>query len=244
MVKSGVPDPGIVAIIVAAGGGTRLGEGVPKQFRDLGGRPMLAWTVGAFRNHANVVGVVVVLSAENAASPPLWLPRGVVVVAGGETRAESVRAGVNAALADSEASESARLVVLVHDAARPFVSTDLISRVAAASGDGLAVPVLPIPDSVKRVDAGGRLEGSVDRAGLRRAQTPQGAPAGVLRSVLDQLGPEARTALDEAEMAQSCGVPVAAVEGDPENFKVTTARDLEHARRLADSGMVTRVPLG
>ena len=172
------------AVIVAAGAGLRMG-GVDKSAIVIGGRPMLRWAVDAMRAAASVRRVVVVTAAERVASVRAlpWLPADVGVIAGGERRQDSVAAGVRAT--DAE-------VVLVHDAARPLASSSLADRVAeAASTHGAAIPVLPVPDSLKRV-ADGIVTAAVDRAGVVRAQTPQGARRELLLRAVDALagGPE------------------------------------------------------
>lgn len=234
------------AVVVAAGRGRRFGGARPKQFVDLGGVPVLAWSVEAFASHPEVARVVVVLAAERAASPPAWLPAGVAVVAGGVARADSVRAGVAALAGDVE-------TVLVHDGARPFPSADLISRVIARAARGPVVPVVPIDDTVKRVDEGGRVVETVSRRSLRRVQTPQGFPWKVLARTHD-LGDEtawsagdAAAMTDDAMLCERLGIDVSTVEGEASNLKITTRRDLAVARWLVESGLMpggTRGPEG
>ena len=196
---------------MAAGQGTRLGAGVPKQYLPLGGVPMLLRAVRPFTTHPEVAHTVVVLPAADAASPPPWLAAvlggTLTVTAGGAERSDSVAAGL-------AALPAACTVVLVHDAARPFVEHALITAVAAVArrGEG-AVPAIPVGDTLKEVapDSGGRIVRTVPRAGLYRAQTPQGFP----RRVLEQ-----------------AGVPVRVVAGSARNFKITTEDDLLIAERL------------
>ena len=225
------------AVVVAAGRGRRFGGERPKQFMDLGGVPVLAWSVRAFASHPEVERVVVVLSPERAASPPGWLPDGVAVVAGGVARADSVRAGA-AALAGVVD------IVLVHDGARPFPSAALISRVMASAARGPVVPVIPIEDTVKRVDGRGRVAETVSRRDLARAQTPQGFPWSVLARThaLGEKGAweaqDAAAMTDDAMLCERLGIEVSGVEGDPSNLKITTRRDLAVARWMVESGLI------
>src|SRR6187200_1570673 len=173
----------------------------------------------AVRAAASVRRVMVVTAAERVASVRAlpWLPADVGVIAGGERRQDSVAAGVRAT--DAE-------VVLVHDAARPLASSSLADRVAeAASTHGAAIPVLPVPDSLKRV-ADGIVTAAVDRSGVVRAQTPQGARRELLLRAVDALAAGPETFGDEAELLSRHGVPVAVVPGEPAALKVTDQADL------------------
>lgn len=216
---------------MAAGQGTRLGAGVPKQYLPLGGVPMLLRAVRPFTTHPEVAHTVVVLPAADAASPPPWLAAvlggTLSVTAGGAERSDSVAAGL-------AALPAACTVVLVHDAARPFVEHALITAVAAVArrGEG-AVPAIPVGDTLKEVapDSGGRIVRTVPRAGLYRAQTPQGFP----RRVLEQAHAQAThggPATDDAQLVEQAGVPVRVVAGSARNFKITTEDDLLIAERL------------
>ena len=222
-------DVGVV--LVAAGQGTRLGAGVPKQYLPLGGVPMLLRALRPFTTHPEVAHTVVVLPAADAASPPPWLAAvlggTLTVTAGGAERSDSVAAGL-------AALPAACTVVLVHDAARPFVEHALITAVAAVArrGEG-AVPAIPVGDTLKEVapDSGGRIVRTVPRAGLYRAQTPQGFP----RRVLEQAHAQAThggPATDDAQLVEQAGVPVRVVAGSARNFKITTEDDLLIAERL------------
>ena len=216
---------------MAAGQGTRLGAGVPKQYLPLGGVPMLLRAVRPFTTHPEVAHTVVVLPAADAAGPPPWLAAvlggTLTVTAGGAERSDSVAAGL-------AALPAACTVVLVHDAARPFVEHALITAVAAVArrGEG-AVPAIPVGDTLKEVapDSGGRIVRTVPRAGLYRAQTPQGFP----RRVLEQAHAQAShggPATDDAQLVEQAGVPVRVVAGSARNFKITTEDDLLIAERL------------
>ena len=226
-------EPFADAVIVAAGGSTRMG-GVDKMAEPLLGRSLLQWSVEHMAAAHSVARVVVVTRpdrvAELAAQP--WLS-GATVVAGGERRSDSVRAGVSAATAE---------VVLIHDGARPLASAALADAVARAAAEhGAAVPVLPVVDSLKR-DTGATLGPSVDRAGLVRAQTPQGARRQLLLDAMAAAGDEAFS--DEAALLESRGIAVATVPGEPHNIKVTLPDDLDMVRALARGWTETRLGLG
>ncbi|WP_419162084.1 2-C-methyl-D-erythritol 4-phosphate cytidylyltransferase [Candidatus Palauibacter sp.] len=225
------------AVIVAAGRGRRLGAEGPKQFVDLGGEPLLAWSVRAFAGHPDIERVVVTLPAEWAETPPKWLPDGVSVHAGGVARADSVRIGVGALAGEVE-------VVLVHDGARPFASAGLISRVVEAGRRGPAIPVIGLDDTVKRIDDRGRVIETVPREDLRRVQTPQGFPAKVLaqtHALADAAAwgkHDAAGMTDDAMLCERLGIDVSTVEGDHSNLKITTPRDLSIARWMVESGLI------
>lgn len=229
--------PGVGAVVVAAGQGHRFGASRPKQFVDLCGMPVLAWSLRTFMNHPGIDRVVVVLSPSRAASPPAWLPDGVIVVPGGVFRADSVRAGVEALAGEVE-------TVLVHDGARPFVSAALVSRVVDGARAGPVVPVIAVEDTVKRVDEGGWIAGTVPRERLRRVQTPQGFPAAVLNRThaIDDAGAweaqDAAAMTDDALLCERLGIDVSTVEGDPANLKITTANDLSLARAMVETGLI------
>lgn len=205
---------------------------MPKQFHDLDGRSVLEVAVAALSGRPAVRGVVVVLPEEFCggawgARARGW--RGVTdVVPGGASRARSVLAGMAAA--------GGAEFVLVHDAARPLAAPELVDAVVAATRlHGAAVPVIEVPDTVKRA-CGEWVEGGPAREGLRLAQTPQGFRAGLLRAALERglaLGDEPT---DEAAAVARGGARVAAVPGDPGNFKITEPGDLVRARRIAEGG--------
>jgi 2-C-methyl-D-erythritol 4-phosphate cytidylyltransferase len=220
-----------VAVIVAGGSGERLGGEVPKQLQDLGGRPILEWSVRAFTDHPEVDRVIVVLPPNLAVEPPGWIPAGVRAVAGGDTRARSVVNGV-AAIDETEDA-----VVLVHDGVRPFVSAAVISRVIGAAGEGPVIPVVPVTDTLKTVDANGRVLGSPPRDGLRAAQTPQGFSVGLLKALHRESSPD-EGVTDDGLLCERAGIEVRTVPGDPANLKVTTPTDLKYARWLVETGMI------
>lgn len=222
------PDVGVV--LVAAGTGVRAGPGEPKQFRPIVGVPMLLRALRPFTSHPAVAQVAVALPAGDAEHPPAWLPRlggdRLIVVRGGEHRALSVLAGLRALGA-------ACAVVLVHDAARPFVSRETIDAVIARARRGVgAVAAVPVSDTVKEVADGFRVTGTVSRDALWRAQTPQGFPRAMLTSAYDRLGDPAAVT-DDGEVCERAGFPVEVVPDTPHNFKVTTADDFRIAEALA-----------
>jgi 2-C-methyl-D-erythritol 4-phosphate cytidylyltransferase len=214
------------AILAAAGSGERLGLDRPKAFAPLNDRPLVAETLERLDASEWVEGIVV-------AAPPEWEEPCILVaeevaagkvakaVTGGETRAESVRAAL------AEVPEEATVVV-VHDAARPVIGNEVIERVITALGDGWdgAVPVLPIADTVKRID-GEAVAETLNRDGLVVTQTPQAFVAPVLRDAFSTLERGVTTSTDCASLVEAKGGRVRAVEGDPRLLKVTTPADLE-----------------
>jgi 2-C-methyl-D-erythritol 4-phosphate cytidylyltransferase len=218
-----------IAVIIPAGGlGTRLGLRTPKQFLTLGRTSILATTIQHFTRRRDVEAVIVAVPpahmarARRALVPIRARPR-VTVVAGGATRQESVALGLSAAPPVE--------IIVVHDAVRPFITDALIDRVvAAARADGAAVCALPIAETVKRV-RNGRVEATIDRAGLVHVQTPQAFRAEMLREAHDKARRDGVVGTDEAMLIERLGVPVRVVDGLPENVKITTAADLARARR-------------
>jgi 2-C-methyl-D-erythritol 4-phosphate cytidylyltransferase/2-C-methyl-D-erythritol 2,4-cyclodiphosphate synthase len=223
----------ITALIVAAGSGVRLGGGVPKQYRLLGGKPMLRHAAEAMLGHPRIDKVVAVIGGdqEELAKQVLsGLP--VATVRGGSERAESVRNGLDG-VGDG--------IVLVHDAARPFCPADVIDRLldALANADG-AVPVLPVADTLATGDR--ELRGTMERANLLRVQTPQAFHVDDLRFALDEAG--TRLATDESSVMQLAGLKVATVAGSEMLSKITTEDDWNRMEKLLDSRLVSRTGLG
>ena len=231
--ESSSPDatPRVGVVIVAAGSGSRMGgsSSGPKQYADLDGEPLLSWAIRAFQRESAVRRIVVVLTAADCSRPPEWLATlGVGIVPGGPERSDSVRNGLAALEEDTE-------IVLVHDAARPFVAPALIARVIAAASEGGAIPGLPVTDTVKQVDHADFVVGTVDRAHLRNAQTPQGFSYPVLVAAHRRAAEEGWRPTDDAALCERIGVAVRVVEGDPRNLKVTHPFDLYLARCIAPS---------
>lgn len=213
---------------MAAGRGERLGGANPKAFAGLGGRPLLAESVERL-DASDWIEAIVVVAPEEWEEPVILLSEEVgagkvtMSVAGGETRADSVRLGL------AEVPEEAA-VVLVHDAARPLLPEAVIERVILGLEPGWdgVVPVLPVPDTLKRVD-GDRVVETVSRDGLVAVQTPQAFPAATLRSAL---GGEVAGASDCAGYVEAAGGRVRAVPGDPRLLKITGPEDLALAETL------------
>ena len=222
------------AVVVAAGSGSRMG-GEPKQFRALGGRPLLAWSCALFASHPEVEHLVIVLPPELATLPPDWLiPFRPTIMEGGATRRESVRRG----LAGVNASD----LVLIHDAARPFASADLVSRLLAeARIHGPVIPVLEVEDAIKQVDAPtaeSTVEQTLDRSLLRAAQTPQAFPLDQIRGLHALPEQPGLNCPDDAALCEAAGIEVRAIRGERWAFKVTHAEDFALAEWLVASGRV------
>jgi 2-C-methyl-D-erythritol 4-phosphate cytidylyltransferase len=210
-----------ILVVVAAGGGTRLGRGAPKALVPLRGEPILEWALRAFEGVA-VDRAVVTAPASHREELERIAGRRARVVPGGATRSESVRAGFAAA----EAADDD--VVAVHDAARPFLrGAEAEAVFAAAAAHGAAIAAIPVVDTIKRV-AEGRIVATVDRQGLYGAATPQAFRAVLLRRALES----GRDATDESVLCEDLGVPVAIVPVSRRVFKITTEEDLELAEAM------------
>jgi 2-C-methyl-D-erythritol 4-phosphate cytidylyltransferase/2-C-methyl-D-erythritol 2,4-cyclodiphosphate synthase len=222
------------ALIVAAGTGERAGGGMPKQFRLLGGKPVLRWAAESVIRHPAVQSTRVVVAdgqQANAAEALDGLDVGEFITGGAE-RADSVRAGLAAIQGD---------VVLVHDAARPFCPPTVIDRLLAALEffEGSA-PVVPVGDTLAR--SGETLGEPVDRTGLARVQTPQAFRLEALRSAYAHwTGP---SPTDEATVVRATGMKVAAVAGDPALEKLTLPSDFERAEQWLAGRMIPRTGMG
>lgn len=209
--------PTVHVVIVAAGSGSRFG-GDKLEVR-LGGVRVVERAVAAVRAAFPGAPAALVVRADRVAElRETWADRGVLVVPGGARRQDSVRRGVEA-LGPADAD-----VVLVHDAARPFVPVADVRAVAeAVPPEGGALLVAAVVDTVKRIGEGGLVDGTVSREGLARALTPQGFRAGSLRRAWEQVGGGEWT--DEAALLEAAGMPVRAVAGDPRNTKITRQED-------------------
>ena len=216
-----------VAVVPAAGSGERLGIGIPKAFVELGGRTMLEHAVDGLLASGVIKRVVVATPADRVEETMVLLAGRATVVAGGAERPESVRCAL-AVVGDPE-------FIVVHDAARPLTPVEQIRRVVAALRDGMraVIPVLPVVDTIKAVDANGVVLGTPERAGLRAVQTPQGFEAALLRRAYQQAADAAVT--DDASLVENLGTPVHTVAGDPLAFKITTALDLRLARAVLNA---------
>jgi 2-C-methyl-D-erythritol 4-phosphate cytidylyltransferase/2-C-methyl-D-erythritol 2,4-cyclodiphosphate synthase len=227
----------VTAIIAAAGAGRRLGGPKPKQLIDIGGGTMLHHSVTAFYRHPRVSDIVVVLPKEQSSfvlvageandRPPIR------VVSGGDRRQDSVANGFDAVEADAD-------VVLIHDAARPFVSAGLIDRtIDAAAAHGAAIAALQSRDTIKRVDASGAIVDTIPRETIYLAQTPQGFRRDVLAKAI-AIGRGGVDATDEAMLAERAGYTVHVVDGEAGNVKITTEDDLAAARARNGGGKPAR----
>jgi 2-C-methyl-D-erythritol 4-phosphate cytidylyltransferase len=221
-------DVGIV--IVAGGGGTRAGGEELKQFRWVAGKPMLLHSVQTFMARPDVGMVVVVLPQRYAGDPPPWLFQcdvdRLLVSLGGRTRSESVANGLDDLPDEAE-------IVLVHDAARPLVSSATIDRVVAAVREGRsAIAALPVVDTLKEVDADGRVVRTVPRDALWRAQTPQGFPRQVIVDAHRRAKAERVTATDDAALLERLNLPVHVVRGSERAMKVTEPGDFTRVDAL------------
>ena len=229
------------ALIVAGGCGVRAGDGVPKQYRAVGGKALLRHAVEVFLAHPGIATVQVVIHPDDAdlytaAVTGLALPS---PVPGGATRAASVLAGLEAVAATGATH------ILIHDAARPFVTPAMIGRVIAAlaTSDGTA-PGLSVVDSLRRGD--GFVDGEVPRDRLHRVQTPQGFALAPIfaahRAAARAL--DASAYIDDVAVALAAGMRVALVSGDEAAFKLTTAEDFARAEAMLSARMISRTAQG
>jgi 2-C-methyl-D-erythritol 4-phosphate cytidylyltransferase/2-C-methyl-D-erythritol 2,4-cyclodiphosphate synthase len=227
----------VAVLVLAAGRGVRSGGGIPKQYRAVGGRPVIRSSLEIFESHPRIGTVQPVVHADDkslfvAAIAGL---RVMDPVLGGATRQASVLAGL-AAL-----EKSAPDIVLVHDAARPFLSPALVDRaIDAAAASGAAIPALPVTDTVKVVDSDGRVTQTIDRASLRTVQTPQAFDFHKLLAAHRRAAESGRQDFtDDSALAEWAGLTVTTFEGESRNMKLTTAEDFaklqaEEFARLPD----------
>jgi 2-C-methyl-D-erythritol 4-phosphate cytidylyltransferase len=207
-----------VALVVAAGRGERLGKPVPKAFANLAGRPMVEWSVATLQRVAAVTEIVVALP------PGVAAPGGTIGVPGGSERSHSVRAALAAASDDD--------VVVVHDAARPLVTPELVRACLDALGDAdAAIAAAPVTDTIKEC-ADGRVVRTLDRSRLWAVQTPQVFRRAALQRALDQDHEALGAATDDASLVEAMGGTVHVVAAPRENLKVTTELDLRVAEML------------
>ena len=232
----------VSVIIAAAGSGRRLGSPTPKQMLDIGGGTILQHSLRAFHAHPLISEIVVVLPKDRSADGAALLADGMArcdgppvhAVPGGDRRQDSVAAAFDRVSADAE-------VVLIHDAARPFVGADLIERtIEAAKAHGAAIAAVRAHDTVKRVafESGAPvIVETIARDAVYLAQTPQGFRRDVLAAAV-AVGRSGVEATDEAALAERAGYRVHVVDGDPGNVKITTEGDLDAARRRMAGGVV------
>ncbi len=239
----------VAALIVAAGRGLRAGAGSPKQYRQLGGVPVLCRTLAPFLAESRIGTVLVVTGAGDGERyddaigqlPESVRTRLAAPVEGGETRQDSVRAGLEALAAAGFTGS-----VLVHDAARPFVSPTLIERALAASAEHVAaIPALAVTDTVKRIDTTGQIEETLPREQLVSVQTPQAfAFQPLLAAHRAAYAAAADGFTDDSAIMEWAGHRVATFAGDPMNLKLTYAEDFELTERRFARPLVTRIGTG
>ena len=220
-------DGQVTAVVLAAGSGRRLGADEPKAFLWIGGRPLVSLSAAAAAASPAVGSLVVAVPEgmeERATEVLAEVDIPVTVVKGGESRHESVARALDAVPAGSS-------VVVCHDAARPFAPPDLFAAVVEAVDEHVdaAIPVVPIADTVKRV-LSGRIVGTEAREGLALAQTPQAFRLEALREAHERAQEASVAFSDDAGVMEWAGYRVAAVQGDPRNFKITTLLDLARAQ--------------
>lgn len=231
----------LALVIVAAGSGSRLGAGVPKAAVDVGGKTLLEWALEGARAAQVAARTVVTVPPGDSQLSEVCARFGALAVEGGATRAESVTAALRAiGRAAPQPGFTGELPagVLVHDAARCFTPAEVFHRVAAALevGEKAVIPVLPVVDTIKSVDAGGYVAGTPARADLRSVQTPQGFDLPTLLQAHTQVAElpaeTAESITDDAMLAETLGIPVATVAGAEQAFKITTPLDYALAQTL------------
>jgi 2-C-methyl-D-erythritol 4-phosphate cytidylyltransferase/2-C-methyl-D-erythritol 2,4-cyclodiphosphate synthase len=228
---------GVAAVIVAAGRGLRAGADMPKQFRQIGGAPMIRQSLVTLLEHPEVDVVQPVIHPEDVEmfSSSVVALELLPPVFGGATRQASVRAGLEA-LAPRQPD-----IVLIHDAARPFASAELVSRaIAAAKRSGAAIPALPVTDTVKTVDAAGLVDKTLDRNTLRLVQTPQSFAFAALLEAHRRAAAAGRDDFtDDAALAEWAGLKVSVFPGEPGNIKITNAGDFARAEAMQYAAQFT-----
>ena len=227
-----------IALIVAAGQGNRVGGDVPKQYRVVAGKTVLAHAHEALASHDAIDGVVVVVAAGQEDLAQALLGEDVQVVVGADSRRGSVHAGLEAIAAAGGAD-----IVLIHDAARPFLPPVVVDRLldALMDKDG-AIPILPVADTLVR-GAGGLMENTVDRAQLHRVQTPQAFRFPAILAA-HRTWDTAHDATDDAQILRACGHDVMLVQGDERLNKLTYEQDFSRVQTLLAPAFVTRVGMG
>ncbi|HVX38893.1 MAG TPA: 2-C-methyl-D-erythritol 4-phosphate cytidylyltransferase [Gemmatimonadaceae bacterium] len=221
-------DVGVV--IVAGGSSTRTGGEELKQFRWVAGKPALLHSLQTFMARPDVVSVVCVLPMSHAADPPPWIFQcdidRLMVSLGGRTRTESVSNGLDDLPDEAE-------IVLVHDAARPLVGDETIDRVIASVRAGhCTIAAVPVVDTLKEVDADGRIVRTIPREHLWRAQTPQGFPREVIQRAHREAHAQHVNATDDAALCERLGIPVVVVRGSERALKITEEADFARAEAL------------
>ena len=225
--RPGNPRRRAAAIVVAAGSGSRSGLRIPKQFLRVAGRTLLEHSVARLAAHPEIERIVAVVPRARVASVRKQIPGLAAVVAGGALRQDSVLNGLRA-LSGMSAG-----VVLVHDAARPLVSREVMDAViASARRHGSGIPAVAPPDTVKEVGRGGVISRTLPRQNLRLVQTPQAFRIGWLREAFRRAERLRLRGTDDAALVEAAGYPVRVVKGSTLNFKVTTPEDVARIRVL------------
>jgi 2-C-methyl-D-erythritol 4-phosphate cytidylyltransferase len=218
-------------IIVAAGSGSRTGSEELKQFRWVAGKPMLLHSIQIFQARTDVAMVVCVLPREYVGDPPPWIFQSdadrLLLSVGGRERSESVANGLEDLPSECE-------IVVIHDAARPLVTSETIGRVIdeARQGHG-AVAAIPVIDTLKRVESSGKVIETVDRFGLWRAQTPQAFPRKAIERAHREAREADRIATDDAALCEQIGLPVVVVRGSERAQKITEENDFALVEALS-----------
>jgi 2-C-methyl-D-erythritol 4-phosphate cytidylyltransferase len=219
-------------VVPAAGSGARFGAGLPKQYQQLAGEPLIAHTLARLLAHPDIEGAMVALAADDMhwRTFALRFDKPVLTCIGGANRADSVLAALRA-LPDAVADDA---LVLVHDAARPCIRhADLDRLLKAANDDAVgALLALPLRDTLKRVDGQERVIATESREHLWRAQTPQAFRRGALTHALEQARKAGIAITDEAMAMERLGLQPLLVEGSEDNIKITVAADLALAERI------------
>ena len=231
----------VVAIIVAAGGGSRMGGDLPKQFLPLGGRPLLDRTLSAFTASPRIDGIVLSLPpflSNEVKESYRSVAKIIAVVDGGAERQDSVRNALAAVPGETE-------IILVHDAVRPFVSERLLGRcVDLAQEHGAVVPVVPVRDTVKQWDRAEKTLCTRDRSEMMLAQTPQGFRAEILRDAYRKAQEEGLQGTDDASLVEGARVPVIPMPGEEGNIKITIPEDIRMAAGLLREQPDLRIGIG
>jgi 2-C-methyl-D-erythritol 4-phosphate cytidylyltransferase len=226
------PKRDVGVVIVAGGSGTRVGGKELKQFRWVGGKPMLLHSLQTFMARPDVLSVVCVLPNSHVSDPPPWIFQcdvdRLMLSVGGTTRQQSAANGL-----DDLPDEAA--IVLIHDAARPLVTDSTISRVVDATRrDGAAIAALPVSDTLKEVGPTDRISRTVDRTGLWRAQTPQGFQRQIIVRAHREAKQAKIDATDDAALCERLGIPVTVIRGSERAMKVTDEADFARAAAMLD----------
>ncbi len=236
-------NPKVAVIIVAAGAGSRMGEtGTPKQYQLLAGKPVLTHTIDAFAQSSEIHTVLPVIGEHHAGlfnSLNINDPKLLAAVIGGADRQSSVFNGLKAL------KDEAPDIVLIHDAARPFVTEELIRRtVEIAAQFGGALPALQVTDTLKKAKPDGSVDLTLDRTEHYLAQTPQAFQFAAIFQAHEAASTADTSFTDDASIAEWAGLNVKIVAGDPNNFKITIPQDLERAKMNLATPMETRVGTG